>query len=346
VGGANRDDPAGAGHLRVTMGGDSPRGVSKRLSAYLCGTHSGLLGITRGRSQADPNAIAAAHRALNPPEAAGPSSELGKSTWTPREGWIAERLRRCLNHDALVELILFGSQARGGVTGFSDVDAILVIGDEAAEDPKVLRSIRPRVLAAQRAVLAYQPMQHHGFELATPKLLRIASEALALPAPALGETSSLHGRPMPAALSNGSGRRREPVEALLRQLLSVRSWPEHVWKAHGLIAMFELVPVLYLQSRGRSIPKWASFDEARKEFPNAWWPYEVLSEVRLNWPRTRRRSLELATGMTRNPWAAIALWRSLPGPLPEEVRPLLTNRTLERLQFLARAMADRAGWML
>ena len=40
----------------------------------------------------------------------------------------------------------------------------------------------PLTLAAQRAVLAYQPMQHHGFEVVTPRLLEDANAALALPA--------------------------------------------------------------------------------------------------------------------------------------------------------------------
>jgi hypothetical protein len=341
MGAANDVDPAVVGHLSARMASDAVRRVSQQLSGYLCGTHSGLLSATR-RGSAGPEAVAATHRALEPQAVSAPDSELGARTWTPGDNRIADRLRTSLDHPAVIELILFGSQSRGSVTGFSDVDAILVISDEAAEDPKVLRSVRPRVLAAQRAVLSYQPMQHHGFEVATPKLLRAASEALALPAPALVETSSLCGRSVPAAVSNGFGRGREPVEALVRQLVRVRAWPRHVWNAHRLIAMFELLPVVYLQSRGRSVAKWQSFDEARKEFPDSWWPYETLNEVRLTWPRTRRRPLEISAALARNPWAAIAAWRRLPGRLPEQVLPLLTERALEGLRTLARAMAHHA----
>src|SRR5205823_7548356 len=105
----------------------------------------------------------------------------------------ARRLASLLDDEHVVELVLFGSQARGGTTGFSDVDAILVISDEAAEEPSILRSLRRRVLAAQRAALAHQPMQHHGFELATPMLLRDAGAALGLPRVALDEARSLGG---------------------------------------------------------------------------------------------------------------------------------------------------------
>jgi hypothetical protein len=325
------------------MANDSPRRVSQLLSGYLCGTHSGVLATARRRRHPGPHAVAARHRELEPATTSAAKAELGAERWLPSDGWLADRLRASLDCPAVMELVLFGSQARGGVTGFSDVDAILVISDEAAEDADVLRSLRPRVLAAQRAVLAYQPMQHHGFEVASPKLLRVASEALALPAPALVETSSLYGRAVAAGVSNGSVPPREPLEAFVQRLVSVRSWPEHAWEAHVVIAMFELLPVLYLQHRGRPVPKSKSFDEARNDFSNSWWPYDVLNEVRLTWPRTRRRPLEIAATLLRNPWAAIAGWRRLPGPLPEQVRPLLSERCLEGLRRLGHAMAERAG---
>ena len=341
MGAANEVDPAVVWHLSARMASDAVRRVSQQLSGYLCGTHSGLLSPVR-RGERGPEALALAHRALGAQAVSAPDSELGPRMWTLADSKIADRLRTALDHPAVIELILFGSQSRGSVTGFSDVDAILVINDEAAENPKVLRSVRPRVLSAERAVLAYQPMQHHGFEVATPKLLQTASEALALPATALADTSSLYGRTVRATLSNGSERGREPLMALIRSLVSVPSWPGHVWKAHRLIAMFELLPVLYLQCRGESVPKWQSFDEVRNEFPDSWWPYDVLNEVRLAWPRTRRRRVELAAALARNPWVAVAAWRRLPARVPEQVRPLLTHRVLEGLRKLARAMAHQA----
>jgi hypothetical protein len=318
---------------------ESPRRASQALSGYLCGTHSGLLG--RGRKHPGCEAVTAAHRALDT-QTSALDSELGGRKWMSDESSVSERLSEVLDHPEVLELVLFGSQARGGVTGFSDVDAILVISDEAAENARLLRSIRPRVLAAQRAVLAYQPMQHHGFEVATPKLLRTAHHALALPPAALAETCSLYGRVVRASLSNGSASGRDPMETLVHHLVSVRSWPGHVWNVHRTIAMFELLPTLYLQNRGRSVPKWQSFDEARKEFQGSWWPYDVLNEIRLSWPRRKRRTLEAGAAVLRNPWAAIAGWRRLPGRPPEQVRPLLTEPALEGLRTLARAMAEQS----
>jgi hypothetical protein len=107
------------------------------------------------------------------------------------------------------------------------------------------------------------------------------------------------------------------------------------------VAMFELLPALYLQGRGASVPKWQSFDLARGEFARAWWPYDVLQEVRLAWPRMRRPGVNFAAAVGRNPWAAVAAWRRLPASLPEPIRPLLTPRLLNGLQVLARTMTER-----
>lgn len=320
------------------------RRVAQALSGYLCGTHwGGIAHAGRRRSnERSPERVALAHRALDAPFEGG--SVIGGPRWTVENNPVlCEQLRRSLAHPDVFDLVLFGSQAHGGTTGFSDVDAILVISDAAAEDAVALRNLRPRVLAAQRVVLGYQPMQHHGFEVATPKLLRQASAALALPAAALHETRSLNGRTLSAWLTDDTDQGREAFVSLVRQLLNVHAWPQHVWKAHRLIAMFELLPVLYLQALGRATPKRLSFDEAREEFASAWWPYDVLNEVRLSWPRRRRRALEFTAAIARNPWKAVAAWRRLPARLPDPVHPLLTDHALEGLQALAQTMAQQAG---
>jgi hypothetical protein len=321
---------------------ESSRSIAQDLSGYLCGTHSGLL-AQRQPGAPDPDAIAATHRSWIPRLNGGIPIELAQRRWLPRPEAVpmAGQLQRALANPFVIELIVFGSQARGDTSGFSDVDAVLVIKDEAADDPAALRSLRPAVLAAQRAVLAYQPMQHHGFEVATPKLLAMASEALALPHPALSEARSLNGAPIAVSIQKGAAAEPERLGQLVAAVAGLRSWPAHPWQAHRVVAMFELLPALYLQGRGASVPKWQSFDLARGEFARAWWPYDVLQEVRLAWPRMRRPGVNFAAAVGRNPWAAVAAWRRLPASLPEPIRPLLTPRLLNGLQVLARTMTER-----
>jgi hypothetical protein len=317
------------------------RRVSRLLSGYLCGTHSGLsaFGSLWSRQSVGAEAIALAHRALGAPAPDGQAVELGCERWEPDErSTLGEELRAALTHPAVIDLIFYGSQARGGRTGFSDVDAILVLSDQAADDPVVLRSLRFHVLAAERAVLSYQPMQHHGFEIATPRLMRSATESLALPADGLSETRSLTGNPVPAWLGNDSPDGRAALEGLVRSLTVLSAWPSHPWHAHRTVAMFALLPSLYLQARGRSVAKWRSFNEVRAEFGERWWPYDALAEVRLAWPRLRRPALERAAGFVRNPWIPVAVWRKLPASLPDPVRERLTPDLLEGLLSLARTM--------
>jgi hypothetical protein len=318
------------------------QGLRAGLSGYLCGTHSGLLAIRRPsplRQNYDPETLAATHRRFTPVPEADDSLQIGRDRWKPNERQdLADSLDHALAQDPVIDLVFFGSQARGGRTGFSDVDAILVIDDETAESATRLRALRPRILAAQRAVLAYQPMQHHGFEVVTPKLLIEAGAALALPAIALSQTCSLNGTGI-AARFGDLHFDRGAFDALATSLGRLHSWSAHPWEAHRQVSMFELLPTLYVQGRDLTIPKWRSFQEVRGEFDKDWWPYEVLADVREAWPRLRRPILEGAADVARNPWIAVALWRRLPVAL---VPPAgLTPRLLEGLQGLARLMMER-----
>jgi hypothetical protein len=329
----------------VTNSREACREISRALSGYLCGTESGLLARTssgRRRGQT-PEKISAAHRAIRICDTADHRIELGHDLWEPDEGReLVGSLRRALTQAHVVELVFFGSQARGARTGFSDVDAVLVIADEAADDPAKLRSLRTYVVAAQRAVLRHQPMQHHGFEVATPRLLVSASEALALPAIALSETRSLNGRAVHARVANGSARGRSTLADLVRSLRALAAWPHHPWQAHRVVSMFELLPTLYLQSVGSWVAKSRSFSKAREHFSGDWWAYDVLNDVRRCWPRQRYPLLEHAVTLLRNPWAAVALWRRLPEPLPANIQTLLTPELLRALQSLSWLMGVEA----
>jgi hypothetical protein len=252
-------------------------------------------------------------------------------------------LQAALEHPCVHDLVFYGSQARSGRTGFSDVDAILVVADEAADDVSILRALRPQVLRAQRAVLSFQPMQHHGFEVVTPTLLRAGSEALALPAAALQNTRSLNGRTVSATVADRKEQSRVGLSQLAGSLERTNAWPGHPWVVHRLVAMFELLPSLYLQAKGAVIPKWRSFDAARGDFGGSWWPYDVLRDVRLAWPRLRRPALEWAASTVRNPWVAVAAWRRAPVRLPAPVDELLSDRLLDGLRRLATTMEERVS---
>jgi hypothetical protein len=107
---------------------------------------------------------------------------------------------------------------------------------------------------------------------------------------------------------------------------------------HRTVSMFELLPVLHLQSMGTAVSKANSFALAQEQLHDSWWPYDVLAQVREVWPRRRSRALELGCSVTRNPWVAVAAWTRIPSACPAAVRPLLTTRCLEALKDVAQQM--------
>jgi hypothetical protein len=254
---------------------------------------------------------------------------------------LRNALADLLNVDGVCEVIVHGSLARGATTGFSDVDAILVLDDGTAADPSALEMLRPRVLAAGRAVLEYQPMQHHGFIVVTRRLLADLTQATGLPAEAVHRTKSLFGR-VAEAVVGPDPRSPRRLAALLEAARSTVTWPRHAWALHRAIAMFELAPALYLQATGRPTPKHTSFEAARADFPDLWRPYDVLRSVREQWTRRRMPVLEgLAVGL-RNPWTASRLWRRTPVRPPATASDLLDTACLTGLQQLLAKMVEGA----
>lgn len=313
--------------------------VAAALAGYLCGTS---VRVSRSTRWIDPDAIAAGHRHIAPGPRDEMSTLLGGRRWSPRgdEAVLAETLLTTLKAPGVHDLAVFGSQARGGTTGYSDVDALLVLDDDVADDALRLRAIRPHVLAAQRGVLAYQPMQHHGFLVATPRLLSHASTALGMPREALAGAVSLFGTQTEASFATPGDTRRS-FRSMATSLLATSDWPRHPWQLHRRLSMFELVPTLYLQATGRPTPKHTSFLTAAAEFGASWWPYHTLAEVRSAWPRTRRRRLEVSARVLRNPWLAIFAWRRLPVRPPGETAEYLTDECLVGLRQLVVRMLER-----
>jgi Nucleotidyltransferase domain len=298
----------------------------------------------RRRARLDVDEIVRVHKELSMPTTEK-ATRLGAVRWEPKGDAreLQRRLRSLAAHPAVIDLILFGSQARGSTTQFSDVDAVLVIDDAAAEDASSLRVLRKHVLDAQRAVISHQPMQHHGFEVATPKLLGDANHALGMPAVALSEARSLIGEAIGATFTpERPGEANARLEELVRHTVGVSAWPRQPWRLHGLISMFELLPTLFLQARGQAVPKWRSFEEARSHFGDGWWPYDVLKQVRDAWPRISAPVLRVGVAVLRNPWLAVAAWSRLPAGRENPGGGALSGECLEALRVLARKMGDTA----
>ena len=329
------------------MSGTTVGQVTRMLSGYLCGTHSGghVLGRTRRVGVADVRRADAGVRASSP--RLKRKMMLGETIWMPNtrsEHVLRHALIRSLQHPDVLDLVFFGSIARAATTGYSDVDAILIVPNDLPGDARRLRSLRSRALAVERAVLAYQPMQHHGLLVVTPQYLDEGSaSALGMPLEAVETTRSLFGRAVEASFEATPDPAVTRFRGFIKPLLEARSWPRHAWYLHRLVSMFELTPTLYLQVTGRPTAKYRSFQVARVEFEKLWSPFDVLADVRERWPREPHRLLQIASELLRNPWAALAGWRRLSVAAPSSCVALLDEHCLRGLQTVVRAMEERAG---
>ena len=81
-------------------------------------------------------------------------------------------------------------QARGATTGFSDVDAVLVVDDETADSPDKLRGLRATCSRHSARCSPISPMQHHGFEVGTTRLSGGGQRSARAAAPALAEANA------------------------------------------------------------------------------------------------------------------------------------------------------------
>jgi hypothetical protein len=107
--------------------------------------------------------------------------------------------------------------------------------------------------------------------------------------------------------------------------------------------MWELAPALYVQTFDQSVPKALSFEHAREDFGDAWWPYDVLEQVRAQWVRSSQSMFVATSRALRNPWIATALWMRLPVASRQPAQSLLSDECLTALRRLAREMTERVS---
>jgi hypothetical protein len=336
------NDPGNTRSLTGTRPAASAAEAMDRLSGFLNGTHTGVHAGVRGKSLS-PHVVVEAVRSSHGARAcgAGRTIVLGGNSWEPTkpdERRLRDALREALTSEGIYDLVVFGSLARGSTTGFSDVDALLIVSDDQVIEVRRLRRLRRHVFAAGRAVLEYQPMQHHGFLVTTPGLLAHPA-SLGLPPDALETTVSLFGTSRDVMVLGSDPKERFRAHAFT--LGAVSALPRDASSLHRLVAEFELLPALYLQATGRPCPKHASFEIAEAEFGEAWAPYDTLERVRLVWPRRWEPSAASLARIVRNPWTATALRRRLRAPAPRAVARLLDRNCLGQLQHLLKLMNER-----
>lgn len=242
--------------------------------------------------------------------------------------------------ESLVGVWLHGSLATADFTPYSDVDALLVVRDEVLQDEVVYRQVKTAVLAALRHIFLFDPLQHHGFFVATPHTLA-AWPAAYLPAAAL-----IHARPLwPIAPPVSLHEHRNPAEEKtlfhnLAQQIYQATPPPNLHKAKGLLSQFMLLPAAYCQAMGNPVYKRESFGLVQEQFQIQWQPMEEASRMRQEWKTPKRPFWSLLLSLT-NPWLASRLYRPIERRLPVCHHYPNWMQFIQAMQKLAQAMEQK-----
>jgi len=221
------------------------------------------------------------------PELKAPAPQARLSCRLPRS--VRRLAREMAGHRGL-QLYLHGSLATCDATAYSDVDTLLVISHEWLESQRRINELRQIVSHAQRWLYAYDPLQHHGFMLATAlDLTRYARGYYPLEllsyAYALGEVSEIRFRVRPSDAEHLSllCRMRARVERLERGEIPP---PATRYALKATLSEMMLLPTYFLQARKRVQYKRESFQAVRARLsPPAREAMDGLSAWRLSWKR-------------------------------------------------------------
>ena len=246
--------------------------------------------------------------------------------------------------DHFTHFFLHGSLATlDYARGWSDVDTFVVVSRDTATDGRRLSSFRKKCISAYPLLERMDPLQHHGFILAT-ELDLTAYPAVFMPPPVFSHALSL----LPGA-AKITFRVRDDAEmtrsgflgraAVFEKAARTGVFEHHAFEGEYLKAgwsnadnaMYQLKyflaylmtsPAHYLEAAGRGCHKRDSFAMVHDTFAGQWGIIERASRIRSEWPDHED-----------HPFRGNAV--------PRWVRGVLGDDYLEKGQALMGAMAER-----
>jgi hypothetical protein len=144
----------------------------------------------------------------------------------------------------LIGVWLHGSLATDDYTGYSDVDALIVVRDAVVHEDAMFRRVRAAIRAALRAVLLFDPLQHHGFFVGVESGLQSWPSSY-LPAAALQYARCLWplSRPVTLCERDEIGEAQAQFQTLVQRLQRAKP-PRTLYQAKALLSQFMLLPTL------------------------------------------------------------------------------------------------------
>jgi predicted nucleotidyltransferase len=188
-----------------------------------------------------------------------------------------------------VTVVLHGSQADGQLTGYSDVDALVIVKDNVLMRQQDLIAAARLLNRLRIHFHRIDPLQHHGWFVMTEKdLLNFPQQVL--PIEVVREACVLTGATK-LMVQVDDGIRLSHVQTFvtavnrMEKLLSKGKLPHSAFTLKSLLSEFMMLPVLYLQAKmKKGMSKRDSFALARHDFSErAWKSMDTVSAVRRIW---------------------------------------------------------------
>ncbi len=226
--------------------------------------------------------------AADSPELEAPAPKARLDCPLPR---AVRRLAREITGHPGLQLYLHGSLATCDATAYSDVDTLLIVSHEWLESGERINELRRIVFRAQRWLYAFDPLQHHGFMLATEfDLSRYARCYYPLEllehAVALADGGVLRYRIRSSDEENAAVLRRLCAK-LDRLADGTMASPDTRFSLKLALSEVMLLPTYFLQLTGRVLYKRESFEAVRVELsPRAAEAMDAVSAWRKQWRLT------------------------------------------------------------
>ena len=245
---------------------------------------------------------------------------------------VVQMLRDFWSHggaEVCAGIYLHGSHSTGDVTGYSDVDTLLIIKQEVAENPDALMTLGRRAQRSMGALFSVDLLQHHGNFVLTETDLQWYDEVwfplvLFEYSTPLFAADPLHIR----VRSHGQHGARLNLERMCRRFMA--EWqPRQLRTAFHLkvqLSCFLILPALLLQAHGRACYKRESFMMSKPYFdPELWGVMDEVSDMRRLWRQDNHSAWRLLAKTQPVLWHQIistagkfgvpaAIWRQVADP--------------------------------
>lgn len=244
--------------------------------------------------------------------------------------------------DDLLSVVLHGSAGDGRLTGYSDLDALVIIRNEVFSHPSKLVRLAKVLSAARMFMYRFDPLQHHGWFVLTEQDL-LAYPEFILPLEAIREGCVLLGENNLTVSSMVSDKAvyQAAARRLVRKLHQQLSdgWrPKNAYQLKSLLSEFMMLPVLYQQAIfGKGCSKRESFVKVSGSFKTATWnTMEEVSHIRQRWSY-RPGFLGRKILCNSHPFFYF-LRKHWPSAVPTEIKPVLNSSFYDRLLLFTTEM--------